>query len=249
MAGVRLPDRGEGRHGVARIISKRGHGSRKQATDWVRAGRVKVNGALVRDPDFPTYQHSDVIEVDGIVLGAAAALLLMLNKPRGLVTTASDEKGRDTVYSCLAGTDLPWVAPVGRLDKASEGLLLFTNDPVLASWITDPATGPDKTYHVQVKGQVSDQVLQTLVGGLAVDGEVLSFKRVQRLRHGDKNTWLEVVLDEGRNRQIRRLLQACYLETLRLIRVSIGSLELGPLGKGQWRMLTSSEREIFKPQP
>ncbi len=248
MTGAGSPSRGEVRHGVARVISKRGHGSRKQATEWVRAGRVKVNGVLVRDADFPTYQNKDIIEVDGAVLGAAAALILMLNKPRGLVTTASDEKGRDTVYSCLAGADLPWVAPVGRLDKASEGLLLFTNDPVLASWITDPATGPDKTYHVQVKGQVSDEALHLLAVGLAVDGELLSFKRVQRLRHGEKNTWLEVVLDEGRNRQIRRLLQACDLETLRLIRVSIGSLELGTLGKGHWRMLTSTESSLFRRQ-
>src|SRR5450631_2082998 len=138
------------RHGVARVISKLGWGSRTQAAKWVMEGRVQVNGHVVRDAEFPVRQGEDRIHVEGHETGSVARLALMLNKPRGLVTTTKDERGRDTVYSCFAGATLPWLAPVGRLDKASEGLLLFTNDPVWAARITDKRTAPDKTYHVQI---------------------------------------------------------------------------------------------------
>src|SRR5258708_27760178 len=126
------------RHGVARVISKMGMGSRTQAAQWVREGRVRVNGRVVRDAEFPVRQGLDRIDVEGKVLEAAERLVLMLNKPRGLVTTAQDEQGRDTVYSCLAGAGLPWLAPVGRLDKASDAVLSFNNDPASAAEITDP---------------------------------------------------------------------------------------------------------------
>jgi 23S rRNA pseudouridine2605 synthase len=168
----------------------------------------------------------------------------MLNKPRGLVTSAADEQGRDTVYRCL-DVDLPWVGPVGRLDKASEGLLLMSNDPVWAAAITDPETGPDKTYHVQVDGQPDDAALQRLVDGGLVDGERLRAVSATRLRAGTRNTWLCIELDEGRNRQIRRLLAAQGLGVLRLVRVAIGPLELGDLGKGRWRHLTAAEVEAL----
>src|SRR5450631_3845111 len=138
------------RHGVARVLSKLGVGSRTQAAQWVREGRVRVNGQVMRDAEFPVWQGLDRIDVDGQEPASAARLVLMLNKPRGLLTTTKDEQGRDTVYSCFAGASLPWLAPVGRLDKASEGLLLFTNDPVWAARITDKRTAPDKTYHVQI---------------------------------------------------------------------------------------------------
>ncbi len=121
------------RHGVARVISKLGLGSRTQAAQWVREGRVRVNGQVVHDVEFPVRQGVDRVEIDGQVSQRQARIVLMLNKPRGLVTTAKDEQGRETVYSCFAGADLPWLAPVGRLDKASEGLLLFSNDPAWAA--------------------------------------------------------------------------------------------------------------------
>src|ERR1700722_13487423 len=120
------------RHGVARVISKLGMGSRTQAAQWVHDGRVRVNGHVVRDAEFPVRQGLDRVDVDGEERGPQGRLVLVLNKPRGLVTTAVDEQGRDTVYSCFTGAALPWMAPVGRLDKASEGLLLFTNDPAWA---------------------------------------------------------------------------------------------------------------------
>ena len=168
--------------------------------------------------------------------------MLTENKPRGLITTTRDEQGRDTVYACFAGSDLPWVAPVGRLDKASEGLLLFCNDSAWAARITDPAAGPHKTYHVQIDRLPSPQLLRQLEHGVALDGEYLGARSVRCLRAGHKHAWLEIVLDEGRNRQIRRLLAAFDIAVLRVVRVALGPLLLGDLAKGQWRML--SDREI-----
>jgi 23S rRNA pseudouridine2605 synthase len=193
------------------------------------------------DPEFPVRQGVDRIDVEGRESAPAARVVLMLNKPRGLVTTTKDERGRATVYSCFADADLPWVAPVGRLDKASEGLLLFSNDPLWAARITDPDSGPPKTYHVQVN-RLPEAVLLAQIGrGAVVDGEPLAVRSVRTLRSGDKNAWLEIVLDEGRNRHIRRLLEAFDVSVLRLVRVAIGSLSLGELAKGQWRMLGQKE--------
>jgi 23S rRNA pseudouridine2605 synthase len=229
------------RHGVARVISKLGLASRTAAARWVRDGRVRVNGQLVRDPEFPVRQGLDNIDVDGEASAPARRLVLMLNKPRGLVTTTKDEKGRDTVYACFADARLPWLAPVGRLDKASEGLLLFSNDPAWTSRITDPASAPDKVYQVQIDRLPAASLLAALEGGAVVGGERLSVKSVRCLRTGKKNAWLEIVLDEGRNRQIRRILASFDLAVLRIVRVAIGPLSLGSLPKGAWRMLTDEE--------
>jgi 23S rRNA pseudouridine2605 synthase len=229
------------RHGLARALSKRGVCSRTQAAEWIRAGRVRVDGRIVRDPEFPTIAGRHRISVDEQELDATAPLYLVLNKPRGLVTTARDEHDRDTVYTCFDNANLPWIAPVGRLDKASEGLLLFSNDPAWAARITDPATGPDKRYHVQVDRRPDDDTLAAIEDGIASDGEHLRAKSVELLRAGDRTAWLDIVLDEGRNRQIRRLLAAFDFEVMRLVRVAIGPLELGELAKGAWRPLTDAE--------
>ena len=238
------------RHGLARVLSKRGLCSRSEAARWIVAGRVSVDGRVVRDPEHPVVDDGRArIEIAGVAPapGPSPRRYLMLNKPRGLVTTAADEQGRDTVYRCLEGAALPWLAPVGRLDKASEGLLLLCNDPGWASAITDPATGPDKTYHVQVD-TIPDQVLlQALVAGTAVDGQHLSASAVRLLRAGNRNAWLEVVLDEGRNRQIRRLLAAFGINVLRLVRVAVGTVELGALAKGAWRDLSPDEVRALAP--
>jgi 23S rRNA pseudouridine2605 synthase len=233
------------RHGVARVISKLGLGSRTQAAAWVREGRVRVNGVLVKDPEFPVLQGVDSVSVDGLQ-SAPARLVVMLNKPRGLVTTVRDEQGRDTVYRCFEGSALPWLAPVGRLDKASEGLLLFSNDPVWSAGITDPATGPDKKYHVQINQLPGAELLANLLRGVNMEGEYLRAKSARCLRSGDRNAWLEIELDEGRNRQIRRLLQAFDVGVLRLVRVAIGSLQLGDLAKGAWRELAPVEIQYFE---
>ena len=234
------------RYGVARVISKLGFGSRTQAAAWVRRGQVRVNGRLVKDPEFPVNPTSDRVTIDGRT-DTPVRLVVMLNKPRGLVTTTSDEQGRETVYRCFEGADLPWLAPVGRLDKASEGLLLFSNDPSWAARITHPASGPDKTYHVQIDRLPDEALLSSLERGVHVDGERLAAKSARCLRSGQKNAWLEIVLDEGRNRQIRRLLSAFDIAALRLVRVSVGKLQLGELPKGKWRTLTAQEIESLVP--
>jgi 23S rRNA pseudouridine2605 synthase len=234
------------RHGVARVISKLGLGSRTQAAEWVRQGRVRVNGSLVSDPEFPVRQGIDGVAIDGLgEARPAERLVIMLNKPRGLVTSANDEQGRDTVYSCLEGSGLPWVAPAGRLDKASEGLLLFSNDPVWNASLTDPDQGLRKTYHVQINRLPDGALLERLTQGTTVDDEFLRATRAGVLREGAKNAWLLIELHEGRNRQIRRMLSAFDVQVLRLVRVAIGSLELGQLGKGQWRRLTAAELQAF----
>jgi 23S rRNA pseudouridine2605 synthase len=231
------------RHGVARVISKLGLGSRTQAAEWVRAGRVRVNGRVVHDVELPVRQGLDRIDIDGREPEAAARVALMLNKPRGLVTTVKDEQGRATVYSCFAGEELPWLAPIGRLDKASEGLLLFSNDPAWSARIADPFCGPAKTYHVQINRLVDAALMKDLEQGAVSKGERLKARSARCLRSGEKNAWLEIVLDEGRNRQIRRLLEALDVSVLRLVRVAIGSLSLGGLAKGRWRMLTRQEMD------
>ena len=216
--------------------------SRTAATAWVHEGRVQVNGRVVRDAEFPVRREVDRITIDGQGAARAARVVLMLNKPRGLVTTTSDEQGRATVYQCFAAADLPWLAPVGRLDQASEGLLLFSNDPDWAARLANPATGPDKTYHVQIDQLPSAALLQKLARGVLLEGERLGAKSARCLRSGARHAWLEIVLAAGRNRQIRRLLGACDVTVLRLVRVRIGVLPVGELPKGGWRLL--SEHEI-----
>ena len=234
------------RYGIARVLSKRGVCSRTQAADWVRAGRVSVGGRVVLDPESPTALDRDDIAIDGNIIGAASPIYLMLNKPRGLVTTVNDERGRDTVYRCfddasLHGAPLAWIAPIGRLDKASEGLLLFSNDPQWAARITDPDTGPRKTYHVKIDRIPDADLLAALCDGADDAGERLAAVSVAPLRAGDKHAWIEIVLDEGRNRHIRRLLATFDIQVLRLVRVAIGGLVLGDLSKGQWRALDEND--------
>jgi 23S rRNA pseudouridine2605 synthase len=166
---------------------------------------------------------------------------IALNKPRGLIVSTADERGRETIYSLLESANLPWLAPIGRLDKASEGLLLLSNDPEWAAGITDPVSALHKTYHVQVNGIPDQAALNMMLNGIDDAGDHLSAVNVQLLRSGEKNAWLEVVLDEGRNRHIRRLLTALGYEVLRLVRIAIGPVVLGELTKTSWRHLTASE--------
>jgi 23S rRNA pseudouridine2605 synthase len=243
--------------GLARTLSKLGYCSRSRAAELIRTGRVTLNGTIRRDPETPASGKQDQIAVDGKLVEPPDKIYLMMNKPRGVVTTASDEKGRETVYAALKarpsagkkilpGECLPWAAPVGRLDKASEGLLLLTNDSEWGARIAAPETHLEKTYHVQV-GTIADEVFfQTLVRGVkGRDGEVLRAKQARRLRAGQKNCWLEIVLDEGKNREIRRMMEGMGVEVLRLVRVAIGPLQLGDLGKGKHRALTANEKRTL----
>ena len=237
-----MPHSGNFRVGLARALSKLGYCSRSAAVELVKAGRVTVNGAHYRSPTRLVTPGKDRLAVDGKPIVSQARAYLMMNKPRGLITTASDEQGRKTVYSLLAA-DAGWVGPVGRLDKASEGLLLLTNDTDWAANITDPQRHLDKTYHVQVNAVVEQTALDKLRKGVSVPSAELKAKRVEILRRGDKNTWLEMTLDEGKNREIRRIVEACGMQVLRLVRVAIGPLMLGQLAKGAVRRLTSQEKQ------
>jgi 23S rRNA pseudouridine2605 synthase len=231
--------------GLARAMSKLGYCSRSQAAELIRAGRVRLNGALRRDPETPAYIGKDRIEVDGKGLASSGKIYLILNKPRGVVTTASDEKGRETVYSYLP-ENLSWLAPVGRLDKASEGLLLLTNDSEWAARITAPETHLDKTYHVHIDAIADLALLETLQKGFtAADGDFLRVKRASILRQGERHSWLEIVLDEGKNRHIRRMIEHENIEVLRLARVAIGPIRLGDLAKGATRPLQKDEKQAL----
>ena len=241
------PDDAQPRHGVARVMSKLGLASRTQAARWVREGRVRVNGRLVHDPEFPVRQGRDVITLDGDAALPSVRRVIMLNKPRGLITTSADERGRATVYRCLDGAGLPWLAPVGRLDQASEGLLLFTNDPAWAAGVASPQSALAKTYHVQINRVPDERLLALIETGVDVDAEHLAARSAHCLRQGAKNAWLEIVLEEGRNRQIRRLLAALDVSVLRLLRVAVGAVPLGDLAKGRWRDLTAEEIKALSP--
>jgi 23S rRNA pseudouridine2605 synthase len=241
------------RIGLARALSKRGLCSRKVAAGLILAGKVTLDGRVVRDPEYPTIEASR-IEVAGDEVRAAPRQYLMLNKPRGLVTSAQDEQARLTVYECFRDTPLPWLGPVGRLDKASEGLLLFSNDTEWAAALLDPARHLPRTYHVQVQGIPHADTLAALKSGVTTrEGEHLAVIDVHVLRQGTRNTWLCCVLDEGRNRHLRRLCELLGFPVLRLVRVAIGDVVLGDLAKGHWRPLIEAELSAlgvpFQPPP
>lgn len=237
---------------VARGLSKLGVCSRSEGERLVEAGRVRVNGVVVRDTNFRIVPERDVIEVDGERVGRVERVYLALNKPRGLVTTRDDPRNRATIYDCLAGAALPFVAPVGRLDKASEGLLLLTNDSRWSARVLDPSSHVDKLYHVQLRTLVDDTLIARVAAGVVEQdsGERLTVKHVSLLRTGSRSSaWLEITLDEGKNRHIRRLFAALGIEVLRLVRVAVGPLALGTLAKGQWRRLADDEVRALSGAP
>jgi 23S rRNA pseudouridine2605 synthase len=243
--------------GLARALSKLGYCSRREAGELITAGHVRLNGVVLRHLEAPVRLGRDNIEVDGLEIRAAKKLYCMLNKPRGVLTTVSDEKGRETVYDYLAQYR-GWLAPVGRLDKATEGLLLITNDSEWAARVLDPARHIEKKYHVQIATLSDGGLLNALRGGVREGGDFLRVQRVRELRRGERNSWLEIVLREGKNRHIRRTFESLGIQVLRLVRVSIGSLNLRDLAKGASRELSAAEksdldadmhRKIFSGKP
>jgi len=234
----------EGTVSIPRGLSKLGVCSRAEGVRLVEAGRVRINGRVVRDTALRIRPERDLIEIDGVPIVRAERVYLALNKPRGLVTTRDDPQGRATIYECLEGAPLPFVAPVGRLDKASEGLLLLTNDSRWSAKLLDPSSHVNKVYHVQVRGMLDEATVARVEAGVVErdTGEPLEVKRISLLRTGSRSSvWFEIVLDEGKNRHIRRVFAELGIEVLRLVRVAIGPLVLGALPKGAWRMLTNDE--------
>lgn len=233
------------RIGIARVLNKAGYASRSACEKLVLAGRVSWNGSIVLNPEHPTLP-TDQISIDGKALKAQDKVYLALNKPRGLVTTANDEQGRDTVYRCLEGLNLGHVGPVGRLDKASEGLLLFTNDSEWADSLLLPSRKLPKRYHVKWNGTPTPAQLQAILLGILDDGEILQPQSVKVIRENGKTCWLEVSLTEGKNREIRRIGASLGFETLRLVRIAIGNIQLGTLEKGCIRHLSPEEVENLR---
>jgi 23S rRNA pseudouridine2605 synthase len=230
--------------GLARALSKLGYCSRSKAFELIRAGQVQINGAVRRNAETPVNLGRDQIQVDGKRIEAEPKRYFALNKPRGVVTTASDEKGRQTVYDYLS-KDIPHLSPVGRLDKATEGLILLTNDSEWAARLMAPKTHLSKTYHVQIETVADQPLLKVLEEGTKAGNEFLRLRDVKVIRSGQKNSWLEIVLDEGKNRHIRRIFEVHEIEVRRLIRVAIGPLLLGTLVKGHSRELTLEEKQIL----
>ena len=240
----------QGAHGVARVISKRGYCSRSQAEKLVREGHVILRGKLVRDPESPAYENDEIL-VDGTPVTASEFVYFAMNKPRGIVTTASDEKGRKTVMDLFReqftkmfpGKPMPHIAPVGRLDAASEGLLLFTNDTAWADRVLTDATHK-KIYRVQVKGIPTGTELAQMEQGFNVAprvfGESEEFMHADRATlhsEGEKNCWLEITLSEGKNREIRRMLAHLGYEVMRLMRIQFDKFTLDDLKSGEIKKL------------
>jgi 23S rRNA pseudouridine2605 synthase len=232
---------------VARALSKLGACSRRDAEALVAAGRVRVNGRPARDPAERVDPARDRLEVDGGRVRAAARLYLALHKPRGVVTSRVRERGATTVYDLLPPAYADHhLAAVGRLDKASEGLLLVTNDTRWAARVLDPAAHVPKVYHVHVDVLPDDALLAALRRGVAGEpGEWLAAAEARVLRAGTRTGWLELVLHEGRTRHIRRLVAALGADVKRLIRVAVGPLALGDLASGAVRALTPGERDAL----
>lgn len=233
---------------LPRALSKLGFCSRKVAVKLISEGKVLVNSTPCYDPKRRVDISKDRIVINDKILEPQNFIYILLNKPKGLITTAKDEKGRDTVYKCFEGHNLPYIFPVGRLDKASEGLLLFTNDTNFANYILAPENRIEKAYHVKINRKINDEILKKIKSGIKTnEDELLTVKSIRILREGQKTCWLEIILDEGRNRHIRRIFETLRIEILRLVRVSIGQLKLGELPKGKFRFLRDSEiNNLFK---
>ncbi len=215
-------------------MSKLGLASRTTAIGLVLDGRVRVDGRVVRDPGRRVVPETARIAIDGDAVTPPATRTIALHKPRGVVTTRHDPEGRPTVYGLIAAAG-DGLAPVGRLDLASTGLLLCTNDTRFGAWLTDPASGVGREYIVTVRGEVTPDVAAALEQGLQVDGEWLQPTAIRVRKASGRESHLTVVLCEGRNREIRRLFAAAGHEVTRLTRIRIGGLDLGDLAPGAWR--------------
>jgi len=241
--------RGPGQVSLERALSKLGLASRTEARALIREGRVGVDGRTAADPLQPVVPETARIEIDGRAATRARPLTILLHKPHGVVTTRADPEGRPTVYACLEGVD-DHVVPVGRLDAATTGLLLLTNDTRFAAWITDPANAVLRVYLATVRGELTDATACRLEAGIDDAGENLSARKVIVRKRSRRETHLVIELTEGKNREIRRLLLAVGHEVMKLKRVSFGGLELGDLPAGRWREVKEDElRAAFPGAP
>ena len=225
---------------LERVLSKAGIGSRVEARSWIHAGRVKVNGKLIRNPDHWIDMERDRVRFDDKPLEARERLYVLLYKPTGYLTTYKDPEGRPTVYDLIADVGT-FLSPVGRLDLDTSGLLLMTNDNRFAERVTNPTSHVPKTYLVKASTLLTDAQLQQLRDGIELSDGPTRPADVTRVRDSAKYTHFEIVLTEGRNRQVRRMVEAVGARVLKLVRVKIGPIAIGTLPIGKWRLLTRAE--------
>jgi pseudouridine synthase len=225
---------------LERVFSKAGAGSRTDARKWIGAGRVRVNGKVIQNPDHWVDTDHDKVTLDGKPLKAASKSYILLYKPKGYMTTYRDPEGRPTVYALLGDVG-KWLSPVGRLDLDTSGLLILTNDTDFAERITNPDHKVPKTYQIKASTRLTDEQLERLRTGVDLDDGPTRPAVVERLRDGPKHTFLEVTITEGRNRQVRRMLEAVDSKVSKLVRTAIGPVRIGDLPIGKWRNLTPDE--------
>jgi 23S rRNA pseudouridine2605 synthase len=246
-----------------RALSRYGVASRTAAREMIRAGRVRVNGRVLRDPDsWVTASNGnqgkghgkDVIQLDGQRLKPERKVYLLFYKPKGVIVSHGDPSGRKTIYDYLresqgsdgrepgSGGSTAWLAPAGRLDKDTSGLLILTNDTEFAHFVTSPESGVRKTYLVKVNGLMNDEDIAQLASGVRMKrGDEANPLSVRRTEDRGKYTWLEIVLTEGKNREVRRMVEAVGFKVLKLVRIAIGPLTPAGLEVGSSRPLTTAE--------
>ncbi len=225
---------------LERVLSKAGVGSRTEARSWIGQGRVRVNGKLIQTPDHWVDLERDRVSLDGKELQAEAKVYVLLYKPKGYLTTYRDPEGRATVYDLLPES-LPYVFPVGRLDQDTSGLLLLTNDTQFAERVTNPEHKVPKTYLVKAAGSLEEAQIQSLRDGVTLSDGPTQPAQVSLLRKTGSCTFVEMVIREGRNRQVRRMLEAVGSKVLKLVRTAIGGIEISGLAIGKHRLLTPAE--------
>ena len=225
---------------LERALSKLGVMSRSQTKRSIEEGRIAVNGQTIKDPSFLLVPEKAGITIDGKPVTRAVACTIMLHKPRGIVTTRSDEKGRRTVYDLLPA-HLQHLHPIGRLDKATSGLLLMTTDTQLSNFLADPGNGIPRIYAVSVSGRIDDGQIKRLTEGISDKGELLKASSITLRKVSNKESHLTLQLTEGKNREIRRMFEALGSEVTALKRIAFGKLKLGTLDPGQFQELTGKE--------
>jgi pseudouridine synthase len=230
---------------LERVISKAGIGSRVEARRWIHAGRVGVNGAIVRNPDHWVDLNRDRVDFDNRPLKVRQRIYLLLYKPTGYLTTYRDPQNRPTVYDLITEVGT-FVSPVGRLDLDTSGLLLMTNDTAFAERVTNPESHVPKTYLVKASVRLSDEQLQQLRDGVELSDGPTRPATVMRVRDSERYTHFEITLTEGRNRQVRRMVEALDAHVLKLVRVGIGPVRIGTLPIGRWRPLTADELRVLR---
>jgi pseudouridine synthase len=229
-----------------RVLSKAGLGSRTEARQWIAAGRVRVNGKTVRTPDHWVDFARDRVTLDDQPVRAGKKIYLLLYKPKGYVTTYADPDGRPTVYDLIQDLGA-WVFPVGRLDLDTSGLLILTNDTQFAERLANPDYKIPKTYQVKASTRLSDSQLEQLRGGVTLKDGLTRPALIKRLRDSEKYTFLELTITEGRNRQVRRMLEAVDSKVLKLVRTAVGGLRIGELKIGTYRTMTEAEVTLLCP--